>query len=121
MEAEPGEICGKARLGAGDAEVSRDSEAEAATDRLPWMAHVVLRMFPYAPVAESLAELGYETSHVEGVFKQRRFVSDEEQALVLDSLADVGVDPTGLESDGWLYARLHISLPTDTKDHEADR
>jgi SAM-dependent methyltransferase len=95
--------------------------AESAAGPLPWMAHFVLRMFPYAPVAESLAELGYETSHVEGVFKQRRFVSDEERALVLDSLADVGVDPTGLESDGWLYARLHISLPTDTKDHEGNR
>ena len=95
--------------------------AESAGGPLPWMAHFVLRMFPYAPVADSLSELGYETVHVEGVFKQRRFVSEQEQALVLDSLADIGVDPTGLESDGWFYAQLHISLPTDTKDHEATR
>lgn len=92
--------------------------AEAATDRLPWMAHFVLRMFPYAPVAESLHELGYETVHVEGMFRQRRFASAEEQALVLASLSSVGLDPDGLESDGWLYAQLHISLPTDTKDRE---
>jgi SAM-dependent methyltransferase len=77
----------------------------------PWMAHFVLRMFSYEPVAESLAELGYETTSVDGVFRQRQFASAEEQAQILDTLSAAGVDPTGLESDGWLYARLYVSRP----------
>ncbi|WP_424186542.1 class I SAM-dependent methyltransferase [Actinokineospora sp. G85] len=85
--------------------------AAAQGDRLPWMAHFVLRMFPYEPVAEALAGLGYETSKVAGVFKQRRFSSAEEQEQVLDTIAAARVDPTGLESEGWLYAELHLSRP----------
>jgi carnitine O-acetyltransferase len=30
------------------------------------------------------------------------------------TLAEVGVDPTGLEADGWLYAQLFISRPRST-------
>jgi carnitine O-acetyltransferase len=80
-------------------------------ERRPWMAHFVLRMFPFGPVADSLAGLGYETVHLERVFKQRRFASPQEQSLVLDTLRTVGVDPRGLETDGWLYAKLYISRP----------
>lgn len=86
--------------------------AAASGDRLPWMAHFVLRMFPYDPVAESLAPLGYQTHQVDGLFKQRRFASPREQSQVLDTLAGAGVDPAGLEAEGWLYAQLHISLPS---------
>jgi carnitine O-acetyltransferase len=78
------------------------------------MAHFVLRMFPYEPVAETLAGLGYETEHIDGVFKQRRFASSEEQSKVLDTLSAAGVDPRGLEADGWLYAQLYISRPRGT-------
>jgi hypothetical protein len=86
--------------------------AEAAGHRArPWMAHFVLRMFSYDPIAESLSELGYETVHIEGLFKQRRFASAHEQALVLDNLSAAGIDPQGLETDGWMYAQLHLSVP----------
>jgi hypothetical protein len=87
-----------------------DAAAESG-GRLPWMAHFVLRMFSYDPIAESLRELGYETVHVEGLFKQRRFASAREQSLVLDNLSAAGVDPRGLEADGWMYAQLYLSLP----------
>ena len=87
----------------------------ASGERQPWMAHFVLRMFPFEPVAEGLAGLGYETVHLERVFKQRRFASPGEQSLVLDTLSTVGIDPRGLEADGWLYAQLYISRPRDTK------
>jgi hypothetical protein len=88
---------------------------KANGERRPWMAHFVLRMFPFEPVADSLAELGYETVHLARVFKQRRFASAEEQSLVLDTLSGVGVDPQGLETDGWLYAQLFISRPRARK------
>jgi carnitine O-acetyltransferase len=90
--------------------------ARANGDRPPWMAHFVLRMFPFEPVAESLAELGYDTVHHERVFRQRRFASPQEQSLVLDTLSTVGVDPRGLETDGWLYAQLHVSRPRATRE-----
>lgn len=83
----------------------------AQGDRMPWMAHFVLRMFSFEPVAESLADSGYETVHINRVFKQRRFASPEEQALVFDTMSAAGVDPQGLETDGWLYAQLYVSRP----------
>jgi carnitine O-acetyltransferase len=86
---------------------------EASGGRLPWMAHFVLRMFPSEPMAEGLAELGYETVQLEGMFKQRRFASRQEQSLVLDTLSAAGVDPRGREADGWLYAQLYVSRPRE--------
>ena len=80
-------------------------------DRPPWMAHFVLRMYPYAPIAQRLSELGYDTTLVGRPHRQRRFASAEEQAQVLDNLSGLGIDPTGLEADGWLYAELFISRP----------
>lgn len=82
-------------------------------DRRPWMAHFVLRMFPFDPVEHALTDLGYRTVRVEGVFRQRRFVSAEEQSGVLSTMAAAGVDARGLEEEGWFYARLFISLPSD--------
>ncbi|CAJ60458.1 hypothetical protein; putative S-adenosyl-L-methionine-dependent methyltransferase domain [Frankia alni ACN14a] len=95
--------------------------ARAAGDRRPWMAHFVLRMFPFAPFTEALDELGYETVHVDGVFPQRRFASAQEQEQVLDTLASVGVDPRGLETEGWLYAQLHVSRPRGAAGRGANR
>ncbi|MFG2194215.1 class I SAM-dependent methyltransferase [Streptomyces sp. NPDC048639] len=89
----------------------------AAGERKPWMAHFVLRMFPFEPIADTLAASGYETADVAGVFKQRRFASAEEQSLVLDTLSSLGVDPHGLETDGWLYARLFVSRPRGATGH----
>ncbi|MEU0128695.1 MULTISPECIES: class I SAM-dependent methyltransferase [unclassified Streptomyces] len=84
---------------------------EAQDGRLPWMAHFVLRMFPFEPVGEALAELGYRTVRVDGVFRQRRFADAGEQRRVLDNMAAAEVDASGLEEDGWLYAQLHLSRP----------
>jgi SAM-dependent methyltransferase len=86
----------------------------AAGRRRPWLAHFVLRMFPFDPVAESLAGAGYRTVHVDRMFRQRRFASAEEQSLILGNLSAIGVDPSGLEDGGWLYAQLYISRPDGT-------
>jgi hypothetical protein len=79
------------------------------------MAHFVLRMFSYAPVAESLAALGYETVAVEGLFKQRRFASADEQEQILDAVRANGLEPHELETDGWLCAQLYLSRPADSR------
>ncbi|MGK3204058.1 class I SAM-dependent methyltransferase [Amycolatopsis sp. MEPSY49] len=91
--------------------VTEKTISRIARGSRPWMAHFVLRMFSYEPVADSLAGLGYDTAPVEGVFRQRRFASAEEQTQILDTLDAAGVDPTGLEADGWLYAQLYVSRP----------
>jgi len=84
-----------------------------ATSTLPWMAHFTLRMFPFDPIAETLAGFGYRTVAVDRLFEQRRFASRREQDQVLATLAGVGVDPHGLEADGWLYAQLFVSRPPE--------
>ncbi|MBT2209062.1 MULTISPECIES: class I SAM-dependent methyltransferase [Actinomadura] len=83
----------------------------AGGGRPPWMAHFVLRMFPFDTVADRLAEAGYRTVRHAGLFRQRRFATPQERDLILDRLSDVGVDPTGLETSGWLYAQLYVSRP----------
>ncbi|MQY06562.1 class I SAM-dependent methyltransferase [Actinomadura macrotermitis] len=85
-------------------------------DRRPWMAHFVLRMFSFDPIAECLAAAGYETVRLERVFKQRLFATADEQEQVMETLADVGVDPAGLESEGWLYAQLYVSRPNGSRE-----
>ncbi|WET83123.1 class I SAM-dependent methyltransferase [Amycolatopsis sp. QT-25] len=91
--------------------VTEKTLVRIARENRPWMAHFVLRMFSYAPVAECLAELEYDTTGVDGVFRQRRFASAEERTQILDNLSVAGVDPRGLEDDGRLYARLFVSRP----------
>lgn len=88
----------------------RTFDAVTARHR-PWMAHTVLRMYSYEPVVACLAERGYETLCVDRLFRQRRFASAEEQSVVLDTLSEMGVDPAGRETDGWLYAQMFISRP----------
>ncbi|HKS50102.1 MAG TPA: class I SAM-dependent methyltransferase [Amycolatopsis sp.] len=92
--------------------VTEQTLTRVARGARPWMAHFVLRMFSYEPVAASLAEeLGYETASIHGVFRQRRFASEDEQTRILDTLSAAGVDPQGLETEGWLYAQLYVSGP----------
>jgi SAM-dependent methyltransferase len=76
----------------------------------PWMAHYCLRMFPFDTIAGHLDDLGYSTTVVGEPVRQRRFASPRERELVLARLAELGVDDAG-ESGGWLYARLHVSVP----------
>lgn len=83
---------------------------DAVGEPRPWMAHFSLRMFPYDTIAGHLDDLGYETTVVDGSFRQRRFVSEREQQLVLRRLAELGIEEDG-EASGWLYARLHVSRP----------
>lgn len=78
----------------------------------PWFANFVLRMFPFDPIAETLAEWGYVTEKLEGeTFIQRRFSSDEERDSMLGFLAEHGIDPAGKEADGHLHAEFFLSRP----------
>jgi carnitine O-acetyltransferase len=84
-----------------------------ASEGRAWMAHFVLRMFPYDKVRAALAERGYVTARGSHTYRQRRFASAEEKAEVMNRLVALGIDPSGRESEGWLHADLYVSRPVE--------
>src|SRR5262249_33851056 len=82
----------------------------------PWMVHTVLRMFDFAPTEDVLDRVGYVSIRSSRLLKQRRFDSRGEQEGILDRLCSMGIDPTGLESEGWLYAHIVLSRPVSQAD-----
>ena len=84
---------------------------DAAGDRKPWMAHCVLRMFSFDPMEAMLRDRGYVVEQLEGTLLQRRFANEEEQQHALDNLAELGIDPSGKESEGWYHANVFIARP----------
>jgi hypothetical protein len=83
-----------------------------AANNAPWVVSFVLRMFDYSPIEAALARAGLKTEKLRSAaFVQRRFRDEEEAAGVIDVLQKRGVDPTGLETDGLLYAELYVSRP----------
>jgi hypothetical protein len=82
-----------------------------ACHQQPWMMHTVLRMFDFGPVEEALAQRGYVSVRSPRLLKQRRFTCRKEQEQILDRLAANGIDATGLEAAGWLYAYIVLSRP----------
>lgn len=80
----------------------------------PWFANFVLRMFPFDAIEETLRKEGYLTEKLEGqTFVQREFISDDEQAQVLDQLREQCIDPTGKETEGHLLAEFYLSRPKE--------
>ena len=78
----------------------------------PWFAVFALRMFPVARIVSTLRNRGYTVFKLDGeTFRQRRFASREESSEVLARLDDLGVDPAGRESDGWLHAEFFLARP----------
>ncbi|MFV0294735.1 MAG: hypothetical protein ACK5JT_01270 [Hyphomicrobiaceae bacterium] len=86
---------------------------DAAADRQPWMAHFVLRMFPFDPIADMLTAHGYVTAKGSHPVAQRRFASEDEQTQVLERIQKLGIDPSGLETEGSFFADLYVSRPVD--------
>lgn len=89
---------------------------KAAGKSRPWMAHFVLRMFDFDRAATMLERHGYVTEKAQGLFRQRRFASDEEKQHVLDNLAERKIDPKGAEETGWYFAELYVARPKDDAD-----
>jgi hypothetical protein len=80
--------------------------------RAPWVISFVLRMFPYEPLAEVLAERGLVTERLQGAtFVQRRFRDIEEFESTVVAMKERGVDTTGFESEGLFHADLFLSRP----------
>ena len=82
----------------------------------PWLVHTALRMFDFAPAEEALAQCGYVSRRSPRLLKQRRFASRSEQERILDRLSSMGIDPSGFETEGWLYAHIVASCPASEAD-----
>jgi hypothetical protein len=91
-----------------------DRLLDAADDEQPpWVAAMSLRWIDFAPIAEVFDDHGLVTERVvDPSFRQRRF-ADGEQAVALDNLADLGLDPAGKEAEGWHYADLYLARSGD--------
>lgn len=80
----------------------------------PWLAAMCLRWIDFDPIAEAAQDRDMVVHHLEGVtFPQRRFADDHEQHHVLEELDRIGVDPSGVETDGYHHAELYVVHPAD--------
>lgn len=83
-------------------------------DRPPWVVSFVLRMFPYEAIAAELARRGLVTERLAGAtFVQRRFRDVDEFTDCLGNLEKLGIDTSGLESEGRFQAELFVSRPRE--------
>jgi hypothetical protein len=83
-----------------------------ASRNRPWFAVFALRMFPVARIVSALRNRGYAVFKLDGeTFRQRRFANRQESGEVLARLDELGVDPAGRESDGWLHAEFFLARP----------
>lgn len=82
------------------------------TETRPWIISFVLRMFPYDSLAATFEKRGLVTERLTGAtFIQRRFRDAEEFERSLATLATLGIDASGLESEGLFHADLILSRP----------
>jgi hypothetical protein len=88
--------------------------AQQRSNAMPWIANLVLRIFPYDGIADALSRHGLVTEKLEGVtFVQRRFHSEQEYAETLKTLRRLGVRSDGKEADGLFHAELYVSRPAE--------
>lgn len=76
-----------------------------------WMASTVIRTVSYEEVAMTLETHGMETMKLPGVLRQRRFASDKEKNDAIAQVKARGLDPAGLEDEGYFCAEVYISRP----------
>ena len=88
-------------------------------DEPPWVAAFVLRWVDMAPISSVLARYGLTLEALGGhTFRQRRFADDGERAHAVVQLRRLGLDPHGVESDGYHHAVLYVARPHAEGDAE---
>ena len=82
------------------------------SERAPWIASFVLRMFPYTKIEESLLKLGLVTEKLEDrLFPQRSFATSEERDHCVAALERTGRDASAELADDRYYAEFFLSRP----------
>lgn len=88
-------------------------DAAANGGPMPYVASFVLRMFPYEPIADALADYGLVTEKLHDLtFRQRRFEDEDERNHVFEQLSAQGLEPN-LEQDGYYHAEFFLSRPAN--------
>ncbi len=97
--------------------------ADATFDRLlrvsgdetiPWVAAFALRWVDMDRIAMTLEGHGLTLERLEGhTFRQRRFTDDAEREYAFAKLGEVGVDPKGVETDGYYHTWLYVARPSE--------
>lgn len=85
----------------------------AATPSSTWVAAMCLRTYDYQPFVETFARHGLRTERWPGTFRQRRFTDETEQQWAFEQVRSRGLDPTGVEDDGYFHAEFFLSRPAD--------
>ncbi|WP_146339539.1 hypothetical protein [Nesterenkonia sp. NBAIMH1] len=71
-----------------------------------------LRQFDMGPIQEAFARFGVTLTRQPGAhLRQRQFVSEDEHTQAVKETEKRGLDPTGLEADGWYYADVFLTQP----------
>ncbi len=84
----------------------------ATVDDPPWIAAFTLRWVDMEPIRSMLARHGYRLEVLRGrTFRQRRFADDREREHALAQLRRLGIDPDGVEADGYHHAELYLARP----------
>lgn len=76
-----------------------------------YVAVLCLRTYDYAPIAEALAQRGLVTESPPNTYRQRRFADADEQAWAFERVRKLGLDPEGVETDGYYHANFFLSRP----------
>lgn len=78
----------------------------------PWIAAFTLRWVDMEPIRTVLGRHGYRLEQLRGrTFRQRRFADDRERDHALAHLRRLGIDPDGVETDGYHHAELYVARP----------
>ena len=94
--------------------VVRSVTRARADGRPPWVATLPARLVDYGPLSALFSRHGLVTEKLSArTFPQRRFANAAEREHVLGQLAEMGVDPTGKEEEGWYHADLYLSRPVE--------
>lgn len=84
----------------------------AAGDDPPWIAMFTLRSVDVGPIGAVADRHGLVLEQVPGrTFRQRRFAHADERRVALERVRRVGLDPDGIETDGYHHTVLHVARP----------
>lgn len=99
-------------------EVTFDRLLGAATQPPPWVAAFCLRWVDMAGIGQVLARHGLTLEMLPGrTFRQRRFAGTAERRHAFARLRELGVDPEGVETDGYHHTSLYVARPGSAAAH----
>lgn len=86
--------------------------AAVAAPEPPWIAAFGPRWVDMAPISAVVERHGLTLEALRGrTFRQRRFVDDDERTRTLARVRRAGLDPEGVEADGYHHTSLYVARP----------